>query len=129
VLRDVNNRVKELIISYKTIYINTYNVICLDISDKAVEDENNVIFRHESFQLWESEVTGFLTSQNLDFVTINRDGISLIALGNRHKRIIMHHDGQEKCVHSLQSANFLKVESTNYILFACAKPDKREILV
>jgi hypothetical protein len=65
----------------------------------------------------------------MDFVTINRDGISLIALGNRHKRIIKDLNGQEKCVHSLQSANFLKVESSNYILFACAKPDKREIIV
>jgi len=30
-------------------------------------------------------------------------------------------------VHSLQSANFLKVEATNSILFATAKSDKREI--
>lgn len=49
VLRDVKNQVKELIISYKTIYINTYNIIVLDISDKITADENNVIFRHESF--------------------------------------------------------------------------------
>jgi hypothetical protein len=32
VLRDPENRVKELVISYKTIYINTYNVIVIDIS-------------------------------------------------------------------------------------------------
>lgn len=48
VLRNVKQGVKELIISYKTIYINTYNIIVLDISDKE-KSNNNVIFRHESF--------------------------------------------------------------------------------
>ena len=51
VLRDPANRVKELVISYKTIYINTYNVMVIDISssnqDPAVE--KSVVFRHESF--------------------------------------------------------------------------------
>jgi len=37
---------KELIISFKTIYINTYNVVCMDIT---VDDEQLMIFRHESF--------------------------------------------------------------------------------
>jgi hypothetical protein len=48
VLRDAQNRVKELVISYKTIYINTYNIIVLDISE-GTGDENKVIFRHETF--------------------------------------------------------------------------------
>lgn len=38
---------KEIIISYKTIYINTYNVICMDISGK--QEKLSLIFRHESF--------------------------------------------------------------------------------
>lgn len=38
--------VKELIISYKTIFINTYSVMCLDIS---TESQQNLIFRHEGF--------------------------------------------------------------------------------
>ena len=44
---------RELIISYKSIFINTYTIAVLDLwedSDKAL------LFRHESFQLWESEV-------------------------------------------------------------------------
>jgi hypothetical protein len=49
VLRDSKNRVKELIISYKTIYINTYNIIVLDISEGNSADENKVIFNHETF--------------------------------------------------------------------------------
>jgi len=46
VLRNIQKGLKELIISYKSIFINTYNVIVMDIS---VEDEQTLIFRHESF--------------------------------------------------------------------------------
>lgn len=68
-LRNFEKGLKELIISYKTIFINTYNVICMDIS---VDDEQTIIFRHESFQLWESECRGLLLTKNKDFVTINK---------------------------------------------------------
>jgi hypothetical protein len=57
---------KELVISYKCIYINTYNVVVMDITQ---EGDQHLIFRHESFQLWESECTGFLLhNKNKDFV-------------------------------------------------------------
>ena len=46
ILRNYQSKLKELIVSYKTIYINTYNVICMDVS---VEDDQLMIFRHESF--------------------------------------------------------------------------------
>jgi hypothetical protein len=36
---------KELCISYKTIYINTYNVMVIDIT----KNTNTMMFRHESF--------------------------------------------------------------------------------
>lgn len=32
ILRNFETKIKELIISYKTIFMNTYNVICMDIS-------------------------------------------------------------------------------------------------
>ena len=41
-----NKGQKELIISYKTIYINTYNVIIMDISSEVGQ---STIARHESF--------------------------------------------------------------------------------
>ena len=37
---------KELIVSYKTIYMNTYNVTVIDITDPK---RFKTIFRHESF--------------------------------------------------------------------------------
>lgn len=57
---------KELIVSYKNMYINTYNVNVIDL------EENTIIFRHESFQLWESQVNGFLTTLNNDFVILQK---------------------------------------------------------
>lgn len=81
----VHNEVKkykELVVSYKTIFINTYNVIVVDISSSVQWTQ----FRHESFQLWESQITGLFLNKNKDFLMINRDGISIISLSNIQKR-------------------------------------------
>ena len=46
--RNANNEAfKELVIGYKTIYINTYTVIVTDLSE-AIE-KKTTMFRHESF--------------------------------------------------------------------------------
>ena len=38
---------KELVVAYKTIYINTYNVVALDISGPP--EKRSTLFIHESF--------------------------------------------------------------------------------
>ena len=43
VLRNDQKGFKELVVSYKCIYINTFNVNVIDLSDQLI------IFRHESF--------------------------------------------------------------------------------
>lgn len=48
VLRNMAKMYKELVLSYKTIYLNTYNVTILDISNPKDQNEN-AVFRHESF--------------------------------------------------------------------------------
>ena len=82
---DGEGGLKELIISFKTIYINTYNVVCMDIT---TDEEQLMIFRHESFQLWESECTGFLLNKNKDFVTLGKAGMEVLSLGSKDKRTI-----------------------------------------
>jgi len=73
VLRDENTGYKELIIGFKIIYINTYNLFCMDIT---VDNRESIIFRHESFQLWESPCTGILLNNvNRDFITMNKMGM------------------------------------------------------
>lgn len=78
VLRNPVNNFKELIISYKTIFINTYTVRVIDIST----EDPWPIYSHESFQLWESQVTGFFLEKTMDFVTINREGINVLTLAS-----------------------------------------------
>ena len=116
VLRNKKKGIKEVIISYKTIFINTYNITCLDTQDDGSE---SLIFRHESFQLWESQISGILTHKNNDFIKVNRDGIAIIALGAIEKRKLRDAEGAERMIHSLESMNYLKVDPGNFLLFAC----------
>jgi len=43
-----------------------------DTDDSLTDSLPTLIFRHERFQLWESEIQGFLTKKSLTFVTVNR---------------------------------------------------------
>ena len=45
-MRSKQRALKELVISYKTIYINTYNVVIMDISQSKGQ---SMVARHESF--------------------------------------------------------------------------------
>jgi len=58
---------KELVLSFKTIFLNTYTIFVIDISTK----EFSTLFKHQSFQLWESTIFGTLLTKNYDYVTLN----------------------------------------------------------
>ena len=122
-----NTKLKELIISYKSIFINTYNVVVMDIS----YDDNSpsMIFHHESFQLWESECNGVLLNANKDFVSFNKSGMSVLGLGSTEQRSIVDSAGMDRMVHSLESVNFLRLDSSNCLLFACTDPMKKVISI
>ena len=54
VLRGYDDQIghfKELIIGYKTIYINTYTIVVYDISGNP--EDRQTLQKHECFQLWE----------------------------------------------------------------------------
>jgi hypothetical protein len=92
--------------------MNTFSIMIVDLSTKVPL----TIFRHESFQLWESKVTGFYINKNMEYITINSQGISLVNLGTQHKKIIKTDDG-DKMAHSLESINYLIIDPMNFILF------------
>ena len=79
---------KELLISYKTIYMNTYTLQVFDISDSDQDGlaDNWTVFKHESFQLWEQKVCGIFLKNNKDFVTMNSQGIQVMTLSERDTR-------------------------------------------
>ena len=120
VLRCQERKIKELIVSYKTIHSNVYTVQVCDISRETPWP----LCKHESFQLWESQITAFYIDKNREFVMINRDGISVISLGSNGKRSIRDSFGQEKMIHPLESTNYLKVDNDNFINFEFAGDNK-----
>ena len=120
VVRNPQRKYKELVVCYKTIFINTYTVHVIDISSKSLWTQ----FRHETFQLWESQITGFYLSKNKDFVTINREGINVLSIGNHAKKSVKADNGQDKMIHSLDSMNYLKIDAKNFILYEFANDHK-----
>ena len=128
------DNLKEVIISFKQIYINTYNIISMDFNDtddSLTDTLPTLIFRHERFQLWESEIQGFLTKKSLTFVTVNRQGINIVGLDPTEKRKepVKDSEGFERILHTLESMNYLKVEDKNSLYFDCSKQDDRKIVV
>ena len=97
--------------------------------DISVNDEQTMIFRHESFQLWESECMGLLLGTNKDYITVNKQGMQVLSLGSTERRAIKDSQGFDRMIHSLESVNFLKLDSNNYVLFECAKPEARIISI
>jgi len=120
VIRDEVNKYKELLISYKTIYMNTYNMQVIDL----ISDEQWTIYKHDSFQLWESKIFGFYMHKTYDYVTINTDGISLVNFGQGGGKREISKKGTGKLIHSLESMNYLKIDSKNFIHFDFAGAKK-----
>ena len=66
-----------IIVSYKMIGYNTYNVFVID-------QENSLLkYWHESYALWESPIRGFLLPNN-NYLIISKEGIELLALGHQN---------------------------------------------
>lgn len=53
IMRNEKEKYKELVIGYCSIFINTHNIIVMDISKIK---NNNMVFRNESYQLWEQQI-------------------------------------------------------------------------
>jgi len=129
ILREKDNPdgCKELLIGYKTIYINTYNLVVIDLAGD--EDKRATLFRHESFQLWESAVFGMNLSVSKDFVSLSKAGMNILALGSTSKKELRGSDGSKKMIHSLDSLSYLKVDPLNFINFKCQDYGNRVISI
>jgi hypothetical protein len=46
ILRNRTKNIKEIVIGFKTIFLNTYSLFVMDISGN---EEHNLVFRHEGF--------------------------------------------------------------------------------
>ena len=102
-------------VSFKTQGINTFNMISMDINSKLIK------YWHESYQLWESNVTGFMLETSKDFLIISsKGGINLLNLSDsQSNRLVKDTEGNYRAIHPLGSCNYLRIEQTNHIYFAC----------
>lgn len=69
--------VDAIVVSYKMIGFNTFNVFCFDLSETYL-----IKYWYEGYQLWESPIRGFLLANN-EFLMLSKDGILLVALGHK----------------------------------------------
>jgi hypothetical protein len=90
---------KELVVSYKTIYINTFNISLTDLA--STDDKSNTLFRFEPFQLWESSISGLILSENKEFISFSKDGIKVLQLGSKDKKALKNNNGEDLMVHAL----------------------------
>lgn len=121
ILNNIGQGIREAVISYKTIYMNTYTITCIDLAQK---NDTSVIFMHESFQLWESRVTSVLMRSSKNFLQINKNGLTLTAIGFGDKRHLQDDQGKDLMIFPLESFNYLKVDKGNYMFYACQDPTK-----
>ena len=124
---DLNGDYKELIIGYKTININTYTIFIQDLSGSS--RERTTLQKHESFQLWESKVNGLLLLEYKNFITLSKQGINVVSLGNKPKKVVFGAEGNQKMLHSFDSMSFLKVEPINMISFYCQDENNKILAV
>lgn len=115
-----DNGSESIVVSYKCVGINTFNVFVIDLNTKLIK------YWHEGYQLWESPVKGFLLETN-DFLILSKDGINLLAIGEKPSRVVKDQEGFDRMIHSLGKCNYLKIEPTNHLLFACQFYDDRQI--
>jgi hypothetical protein len=126
VLRDPVNCHKEIVISYKTSNINLYTILVLDLHHSSNQP---IMYRHESFQLWESCVSGILLSSTNDFLAVNKDGLTIFALGSTQRRQVRDCNGDLRMLHSLASMNYLKHDPANLVVYANQNIEKREVQI
>jgi len=64
----------EIIVSYKSIYINIYSIIVLNTKTGIV------MFKHESFNLWENKVMSFFNTETQHLISLNNQGMHLMSM-------------------------------------------------
>jgi hypothetical protein len=125
--QDAQGEYKELVIGYKTININTYNIVVQDLSGNA--QQRATLQKHESFQLWESKVSGLLLQRTKDYLSFSKAGINVVSLGSCGKKELIDAEGLNKMIHSLDSLSFLKVEPINFLNFYCQDYNNRVVSI
>ena len=121
---DQDQESDTIILSYKMIGYNTFNVVAIDLNNNCL-----IKYWHESYALWESPFLGFLLANN-DFLAISKEGVQVLVLGTHtKKKVLADAEGSKRMIHSLGSVDYLKLEDRNHIMFSCQFYNDRQIWI
>lgn len=95
----------EIIVSYKSIYINIYSIVVLSTKTGIV------MYKHESFNLWENKVMSFFNEQTQHLISLNNNGMHLMSMQKNVKSVnLVDSAGENQVAHTLGSCNYLKLD-------------------
>ena len=110
----------QLVISYKSIYVNVYNIFIIDI------ETGNVDYKYESFCLWENNIHSFFNTVSEELVTLRQEGMFVTSLKlNLKDRILNDNNDIDLRCHNMIACNYLKIAPENNILFKCTDPNHK----
>ena len=70
-----------------------------------------------------------LLNHNHNFIIVNKEGMSVVSLGDQQKQEFCDDQGNRRMLHNLESYNHFKLESDNHLVYNCTKPEKNEIMI
>jgi hypothetical protein len=55
--------------------------------------DGSILFKHESFHLWESDCIGLLCEVSKDFLLVSKAGMNVLSLGTIEKKRVKDFEG------------------------------------
>ena len=78
--------------SYKSIFINVYTINVIDLENDT-DLNGNLMYRHESYCLWETAIVSIMNLLTRDLVLLTNEGLSLMDLSsNVVTRVVTSND-------------------------------------
>ena len=119
IFRDEAIDAPVLVVSYKSIYVNTYTINVINLNNGLL------LFKYDTFCLWEIGIMSFLNDSTNDYITLTNSGMKITGLSSDFLSKVVHDDHNRKLkLHSLASCKYLMLDKSNHILFSCIRDDK-----
>jgi hypothetical protein len=117
---------KELVIGFKTIFMNSYTVLVEDLS--GPEKDRSVLYRYAGFHSWENTNCGF-TLGSETFVQLTGKGMKVLSFSGKEDRIELRSETNKLYIlHSLECFHYLRLDPVNHIFFDCTSQENRKTI-
>ena len=106
---------KSIVICFKSIFINTYNIMVVSLKTKQI------LIKHEHSHLYECSIGALLLKLQNDLILFSKDGMIVLNLGtsqSANKRAIKDSQDVDYYLHTLSSCKDLRLEESNHLKFS-----------